>query len=51
MGEDWGDAASRLAALREVRTKMMMIIVVMMAGDSSDGGDNGGLGGSGNVCE
>ena len=33
MGEDWGDAASRLAALREVRTKMMtivMIIVVMM---------------------
>ena len=42
MGEDWGDAASRLAALREVRTKMMMIIVVMMvvmmAGDSGDGG-------------
>ena len=33
MGEDWGDAASRLAALREVRTKMMtivMIIVMMM---------------------
>ena len=33
MGEDWGDAASRLAALREVRTKMMtivMIIAVMM---------------------
>ena len=22
MGEDWGDAASRLAALREVRKKM-----------------------------
>ena len=33
MGEDWGDAASRLAALREVRTIMMMcvmLIVVMM---------------------
>ena len=33
MGEDWGDAASRLAALREVRTIMtmcVMIIVVMM---------------------
>ena len=33
MGEDRGDAASRLAALREVRKKMMtiaMIIVVMI---------------------
>ena len=30
MGEDWGDAASRLAALREVRTKMLMVIVAAM---------------------
>ena len=29
MGEDWGDAASRLAALREVRTKMMMIVMII----------------------
>ena len=30
MGEDWGDAASRLAALREVRTKMMMIVMIIV---------------------
>ena len=30
MGEDWGDAASRLAALREVRTKTMMIVMIIM---------------------
>ena len=29
MGEDWGDAASRLAALREVRTKMMTIVIII----------------------
>ena len=29
MGEDWGDAASRLAALREVRTKMMTIVMII----------------------
>ena len=30
MGEDWGDAASRLAALREVRTKMMTIVMIIV---------------------
>ena len=41
MGEDWGDAASRLAALREVRTIMTMCVMDHCGDDGGDSSDDG----------